>query len=93
MRQLPPVEPPAADLPVSFPATGTSVTTSDGVHRQLKAYAMKAKSNGAAGSDVVATGGTVTFTRMDRGPGSYEGSYDVRFGRSRVTGRFGAPWC
>ena len=91
--QLPPVQPPAADLPLSFPATGTWVTTSDGVRRQLKAYAMKAKSNGAAGSDLVATGGTVTFTRMDPGPGSYQGSYDVRFGRGRVTGRFGAPWC
>jgi hypothetical protein len=91
--QLPPVQPPAADLPLSFPATGTWVTTSDGVQRQLKAYAMKAKSNGAAGSDLAATGGTVTFTRMDPGPGSYEGSYDVRFGRGRVTGRFSAPWC
>jgi hypothetical protein len=91
--RLPPVQPPAADLPLSFPATGTWVTTSDGVRRQLKAYAMKARSNGAAGPDVVATGGTVTFTRMDPGPGSYEGSYDVRFGRGRVTGRFGAPWC
>ena len=91
--QLPPVQPPAADLPLTFPATGRWVTTSDGVQRQLKAYAMKAKSNGAAGSDLVASGGTVTFTRMDPGPGSYEGSYDVRFGRGRVTGGFGAPWC
>ena len=81
------------DLPLTFPATGRWVTTSDGVQRQLKAYAMKAKSNGAAGSDLVASGGTVTFTRMDPGPGSYEGSYDVRFGRGRVTGGFGAPWC
>ena len=71
--QLPPVQPPAADRPLSFPATGTWVTTSDGVHRQLKAYAMKARSNGAAGSDVLATGGTVTFTRMDPGAGLLRG--------------------
>jgi hypothetical protein len=83
--QLPPVQPPAADLPLSFPATGMWVTTSDGVQRQLKAYAKKAKSNGAAGSDLLATGGTVTFTRMDPGPGSYEGR--LVSGRSRRSAR------
>lgn len=89
--QLPPVQPPAADLPLTFPADGTWVTTSDGVQRQLKAYFMKARSNGGAGSDVAATSGTVAFSTATAS--SYDGSYDVWFGTDHVTGSFAAPWC
>jgi hypothetical protein len=100
---LPPVQPPAADLPLTFQGDGTWLATSEtyngspaGVQRQLKAYFMKAKSNGAAGSDTVATSGTVTFTAMDAagsGSGGYAGSYDLYFGTDHVTGSFTAPWC
>lgn len=82
---------PAADLPLTFAVVGTFLTTSDGVMRNCKAIAQKAKSNGAAGTDKYATSGTVTFTRMDAG--GYEGSYDVDFGSGPVTGSFAAPWC
>jgi hypothetical protein len=61
------------------------------VNRQLKAYFMKAKSNGSAGTDTIATSGTVTFTAMTSG--TYDGSYDVYFGTDHVTGSFTSPWC
>jgi hypothetical protein len=67
------------------------LTTTDGVNRQLKAYFMKARSNGGAGTDTVATSGTVTFTAMTSS--TYDGSYDVYFGTDHVTGSFTAPWC
>lgn len=86
--QLPPVYPPT---PVAFTADGTWLTTSDGVQRQLKAYVMKARSNGNPGSDVAATSGTVTVSRADSA--QYEGSYDLHFGTDHVTGSFVAPWC
>jgi hypothetical protein len=88
--QLPPVQPPAADLPLTLTA-GQWLTTSDGVQRVCNPYFMKARSNGGAGSDVAATGGTVTFTRMDAT--QYEGSYDLAFGTDHITGSFIAPWC
>lgn len=85
-----PTVPPATDLPLTLPA-GQQVTTSDGVHRMASPYVNQARKNGGAGSDTAATGGSVTFTRMDTI--SYEGSYDLWFGTSRVTGSFVAPWC
>lgn len=81
---------PVADLPYTFNANGTWVTTSDGVLRQAKGYAMKAKSTGSAGTDTLAAG-TVTFSRADAV--QYEGSYDLNFGSGAVTGAFVAPWC
>jgi hypothetical protein len=89
--QLPPVQPPTGDLPLTFQADGTWLTTGDGVNRQLKAYFMKARSNGGAGTDTVATSGTVTFTTMSSG--TYDGSYDVYFGTDHVTGSLTSPWC
>lgn len=85
--------PPAADLPLTFEVDGDPwVTTSDGVMRNCKAIAMKAKANGAAGTDKYATSGTVTFTRMDAD--QYEGHYDdVNFGSGPCSGSFVAPWC
>lgn len=83
--------PPSADLPLTFAGDGTWLTTSDGVTRHAAAYAMKAKSNGSAGSDKLATSGTVTFTRMDNV--QYEGSYSLNFGSGTCTGSFVAPWC
>lgn len=88
---LPPVYPPTADLPLTFSGDGSWLVTSDGVSRQCKAYFMKARSNGGAGSDVAATSGTVVFTRMDST--QYEGSYDLYFGTDHITGSFVAPWC
>lgn len=82
--------PAAADVPLTFP-TGAWVTTSDGVHRRATGTFMKAKSNGAAGTDSVATSGSVTFTTMDAT--EYAGSYDLYFGTDHVTGSFSAPWC
>lgn len=82
--------PPAGDLPLTF-TTGTWLTTSDGVHRRAVGTFMQAKANGAAGSDVVASSGTVTFTQMNAT--AYAGSYDLRFGTDHVTGSFTAPWC
>jgi hypothetical protein len=88
--QLTPIQPPSADLPLTFTA-GTWLTSSDGVNRVVNPYFMKARNNGGAGSDVAATGGTVTFTRMDTT--AYEGSYDLWFGSDHITGSFAAPWC
>jgi hypothetical protein len=89
--QLPPVQPPSADLPLTFAATGTWLVTSDGVNRQMRVFFMRARSNGNPGTDVAATSGTVTFTTMTSG--TYDGSYDVHFGTDHVTGSFTAPWC
>lgn len=88
--QLPPVQPPTADLPLVFTANSWLVT-SEGVSRVCKPYFMKAGNNGGAGRDVAATSGTVTFTRMDTT--NYEGSYDLYFSSDHVTGSFVAPWC
>jgi hypothetical protein len=88
--QLPPVQPPAAVMPLTFQATAW-LQTSDGVQRVCNPYFMKARSNGGTGSDVAATSGTVTFTRMDAT--NYEGSYDLYFGSDHITGSFVAPWC
>jgi hypothetical protein len=93
---LPPVQPPSGDLPLTFQGDGTWLVTTDGVSRQLKAYFMKAKSNGAASGDTAATSGTVTFTTMDAagsGTSNYEGSYDLYFSTDHITGSFVAPWC
>lgn len=89
--QLPPVQPPAADLPLTFQASGVWLTTSEGVQRYLKAYFMKARSNGGVGTDVAATSGTATFTTATNG--TYDGSYDLWFGSDHATGAFTAPWC
>jgi len=83
--------PPAADLPITYPAAGW-VTTSDGAHRVVTPYFMKAKANGGRGSDTTATSGTVTLTAADAV--TYTGSYDLHFGATdHVTGSFDAPWC
>jgi hypothetical protein len=82
--------PPAADLPLTFPAASW-VTTSDGAHRIVTPYFMKAKSNGAKGSDVVATSGSVVITGADAT--TYTGTYDVYFGTDHITGSFASPWC
>lgn len=82
--------PAATDVPLTFTA-GTWLTTSDGAHRVVNPYFMQARNNGGAGSDVAATGGTVTFTRMDSV--AYEGSYDLYFNGDHITGSFAAPWC
>jgi hypothetical protein len=82
--------PPAADLPLTFTA-GTWLTTSDGAHRVITPYFMKAKSNGGMGSDTTATSGTVTLTAADST--HYAGSYDLNFGADHITGSFDAPWC
>jgi hypothetical protein len=84
--------PPAADLPLTFTVPNVLQTTSDGTHRSvLQAYVMKAKSNGGLGSDIPASSGTATFTRMDNV--QFEGSYDLYYGTAHVTGGFVAPWC
>lgn len=93
-RELPdcaPVYPPAADLPLTWTLPNWR-DTSDGVHRSLAAYFNKARSNGQAGNDVQATGGTVTFTAMDAT--SYQGSYNLQFpSGGSAAGSFVAPWC
>jgi TAT (twin-arginine translocation) pathway signal sequence len=84
--------PPVGDLPLTFTVPNVLQTTSEGTHRSvLQAYVMKAKSNGGLGGDTAASSGTVTFTRMDST--QFEGSYDLRYGTSAVTGAFVAPWC
>lgn len=88
--QLPPVEPPAVDLPLTYTAN-TWLVTSDGVNRVCNPYFMQARNNGGAGSDVSATGGTVTLTQADQT--GYAGSYDLYFGSDHITGSFSAPWC
>lgn len=82
--------PPAADLPLTFPA-GQWVTTSDGAHRIVNPYFMRATKNGGAGTDTSATGGTVVLTGADAT--HYAGTYDLWFGSDHVTGSFDAPWC
>jgi hypothetical protein len=86
------VYPPAGDLPLTFTVPDTQLNTSDGVHRYVRAYFMKARSNGGAGSDVAATAGTVTFTRMDST--ASEGSASLTFpSGGSFSGSFVAPWC
>lgn len=85
-----PVYPPAADLPLTFTAN-TTQQTSDGVLRTCRPYVNQASSQGNAGTDVAATGGTVTFTRMDAG--GMEASWDLWFDGDHTTGSFAAPWC
>lgn len=86
------VYPPAADLPLAFSVPDVQLTTSDGVHRYVRAYFMKARNNGGAGSDVAATGGTVTFTAMNST--QYEGSASLTFpSGGSFSGSFVAPWC
>jgi hypothetical protein len=87
------VYPPSGDLPLTFTVQDVQQTTSDSVTRAVRAYYMKAKATGGLGNDVAATGGTVTFTRMDNV--QYEGSYSLTFpssGSAAVDG-FVAPWC
>lgn len=86
------IYPPAADLPLSFSVPDVQLNTSDGVHRYAKAAFMKARSNGGAGSDVWAIGGTVTLTRADNV--QYEGSASLTFpSGGSFSGSFVAPWC
>lgn len=87
---LPPVQPPAADLPLVFTAN-VWLITSDGVSRVVNPYFMQAGRNGAGGTPVAASAGTVTFTAMDSG--LYAGSYDLYWGSDHITGSFSAPWC
>jgi hypothetical protein len=87
-----PVYPPSGDLPLTFTVPDVQLITSDGFHRAVRAYFMKAKANGSAGGDVAATGGTVTFTAMDST--TYDGDYDLTFPNGgSAAGSFTAPWC
>jgi len=87
-----PVYPPPGDLPLTFTVPDVQLVTSDGVTRIVRAYFMKAKANGGLGNDVAATGGTVTFTRMDAT--AYEGSATLTFpSGGSFSGSFVAPWC
>jgi hypothetical protein len=87
-----PVYPPAADVPATFTVPDVQLTSSDGVTRTVRAYFMKAKAGGGVGNDVAATGGTVTFTRMDAT--QYEGSASLAFpSGGSFAGSFVAPWC
>lgn len=90
---LPPVQPPAGDLPLTFavPTPEPWPATSDGVRRYLQPYFMQAGRNGNGGTPVTATAGTVTFAQMDSGV--YVGSYDLYWGADHITGQFSAPWC
>jgi hypothetical protein len=86
------VYPPAADLPLTFQVPDVQLNTSDGVHRYVRAYFMKARNNGNPGSDVAATGGSVTLTRADSV--QYEGSASLTFpSGGSFAGGFVAPWC
>jgi hypothetical protein len=85
-----PVYPPAADLPLTFTANQL-LTTSDGVHRMCNPYVMKAGNNGHAGNDIAATGGTVTYTRIDAT--GVAGSWDLMFNGDHTTGGFDCAWC
>lgn len=86
-----PVYPPSGDLPITFTVPANQDTT-DGVHRLVRVYFNKAKNNGQGGTDVEATGGTVTFTAMNNS--QFEGSYDLTFSSSgSAAGSFVAPWC
>lgn len=91
-----PAEVPTADLPLTIQVqpgggSGNVVVTSDGVSRQLRAYQMNATSRCQPGSDTEASSGSVTFTAWDAT--TVDGSYDLYFGTSNVTGTFTAPWC
>jgi len=85
-----PVYPPAGDLPLTFTAN-VALTTSDGVHRICKPYVMKASNNGSAGNDAAATGGTVTYTKIDAT--GVAGSWDLAFNSDHTTGAFDCAWC
>jgi hypothetical protein len=85
-----PVYPPAGDLPLTFTANQI-LTTSDSVHRVCKPYVMQAGNNGHAGNDTAATGGTVTYTKIDNT--GVAGSWDLTFGTDHTTGQFDCAWC
>jgi hypothetical protein len=85
-----PVYPPAGDVPLTFTANQL-LTTSDGVHRMCKPYVMKAGSNGHAGNDTAATGGTVTYTRISSA--GVAGSWSLTFGSDTTAGSFDCGWC
>jgi hypothetical protein len=87
------VYPPAADLPLTFTVPDVQLDTSDGVHRYVRAYFMKARSNGGPGNDVAAIGGSVTLTRADSV--QYESNASLTFPSSGSfsCSAFVAPWC
>jgi hypothetical protein len=85
-----PVYPPAGDVPLTFQANQI-LATSDGVHRVCKPYVMKAGSNGHAGSDIAATGGTVTYDRISSL--GVAGSWNLTFGSDTTAGSFDCGWC
>jgi hypothetical protein len=86
-----PWQPPAEALPLTF--TGAAwLETSDQVYRQCLPQVMRATKGGKPGNAVVATGGTVTFTRYDAT--SQDGTYDLSFpDGGTAAGSFTAPWC
>ncbi len=93
-----PWAPPAADLPLVLPVVDPGpdgTTTSDGVHRVLRAAVMVASKNGRLTNSVDATSGTVTFTQVsDVDPGKGQsGTFDLWFGTDHVIGSFTASWC
>jgi hypothetical protein len=86
-----PVFPPAADLPLVLTVGGWT-QTSDGVYRQVRPQVMQATRQGKAGNSTAATGGAVTFTRLDGV--EQDGSYTLAFPNGgSAAGSFVAPWC
>lgn len=83
---------PSSGLPIALRVPVVNADTVDGVHLVCRAYFNQARSNGGAGSDVEATGGAVTLTRMDST--AFEGSYTLTFPNGgAAAGSFAAPWC
>ena len=70
---------------------GVGTTGPDGTLRTADATFQPFGRNCAEGGQQEATGGTVTYTVVT--DTLVQGSYDLLFGRSRVTGSFSAPTC
>jgi hypothetical protein len=70
---------------------GVGTTGPDGTLRTVDASFQPFGRNCSAGGLQEATGGTVTYSTVD--DTLVVGSYDLLFGRSRVTGSFSAPMC
>jgi hypothetical protein len=70
---------------------GVGTTAPDGTLRTADATFQPFGRNCSEGGQQEATGGTITYTNVT--DTLVEGSYDLLFGRSRVTGSFTAPTC
>jgi hypothetical protein len=70
---------------------GVGTTGPDGTLRTADATFQPFGRNCSEGGQQEATGGTVTYTTVT--DTLVAGSYDLLFGRSRVTGTFSAPMC